>query len=112
DSYGVRTPDKGDCGALYGQYAPTVNASKPPATWQTFDITFRAPKVSANGEILQNGRMTMVHNGIKVLDDVELRSLSGGALNSDRGRPGPVLLQDHSSKVRFRNIWLKPLSGE
>src|SRR5437773_4509980 len=49
DSYGLKS-DTGDCGAIYGQKAPDVNACKPPEKWQSYDITFHAAKFDATGK--------------------------------------------------------------
>lgn len=110
DSFGLTKLGKGDCGALYGQYAPQVNGCKPPETWQTFDITFRAPKVDSAGKVTEKGRITVVQNGKTVLDNVEIQGVCGGNLDDKVGEPGPLLLQDHGNKIRFRNIWVKPLA--
>jgi serine/threonine protein kinase len=107
DSYGSNPPTKQDCGALYGQAAPLVNACKSPGTWQSMDITFRAPKVSAQGNILVKPRLTVVLNDQTVLDIVEIEKASPTALNPAMDKPGPLMLQDHGSPVRFRNIWVK-----
>lgn len=51
DSYGLK-PQTNDCGAIYKQVAPSVNACKPPLQWQTYDVTFRKAEV-ADGEVVK-----------------------------------------------------------
>jgi hypothetical protein len=109
DSYNNETYADGSCGALYKLIAPSKNASKPPEQWQTYDITFRAPRVDAQGKVTEKGRLTVVHNGVPVIDQGTFDRPTGGELDRNLGTPGPVLLQDHGNRVRFRNIWLKPL---
>ena len=41
DSYQNRTYADGSASAMYGQYPPLVNASRPPGEWQAYDIVFR-----------------------------------------------------------------------
>jgi hypothetical protein len=91
------------CGALYSQVAPSKNMAKPAMEWQTFDITFKAPR-GEKGKITQKARLTLVWNGEKVLDNMEVPG--GTALD-----PGPILLQGDHGKVTFRNIRIKPTSG-
>jgi serine/threonine protein kinase len=107
DSYGSNPPTKQDCGALYGQAAPLVNACKQPGAWQTMDISFRAPKLDARGKIIAKPRIHVVLNDQTVLNDVELETASQAALNSAMDKPGPLMLQDHGDPVRFRNVWVK-----
>jgi hypothetical protein len=113
DSYGINIPGKGDCGAIYNQYAPLVNACKPATEWQSYDVIFRAARVSETGEVVENARMTVLQNGILIHNNVILQGPTGGALDHDVGEPGPLLLQDHGNPVRYRNIWLVhlPLKG-
>jgi 3-keto-disaccharide hydrolase len=102
-------PD-GQCAAMYGQYPPTVNASRAPGEWQTYDITWHAPKFEG-GKLVEPARVTVIHNGIKVQDNVELigatvhRQL---AKYSPHGPKEPLELQYHGHPVRYRNIWYVP----
>jgi len=86
-------------GGIYGKHPPLKNASKPAGQWQTLDITFTA----ARGKQLP--RITVVHNGEKVIDDVELADYTpANAKELLADGAGPLVLQDHGSRVRFRNI--------
>ncbi len=106
DSYNNETYEKGECGAIYGQKSPDVNAAQPPETWQTYDITFRAARFDASGNKTENARVTVLWNGVKIHDDVEMpKPTAGGA---ETGQPGPLRLQDHGNLIRYRNIWLVP----
>ena len=108
DTYGVKIPGKGSCGAIYDQFAPLVNASKPPLEWQSFDIVYRAPRVDASGKAIQ-GRMTVFQNDVLIHNNVEVLGPTGSALDDKVTEPGPLLLQFHGSAVEYRNVWLVPL---
>lgn len=110
DSYMNDTYANGSCGALYGILAPSKNANKPPEQWQTYDITFQAPRVDDTGKVTTKGRLTVTLNGETVIKDGEFDKVTGGAIDNKIGTPGPLKLQDHGNKVRFRNVWIKPLS--
>jgi len=107
DSFGVEPPAFNGCGSLYRQRAPDRNMSKKPGEWQTYDITFRAARFDASGKKTENARITVVWNGVKVHDDVELKDKTGAG-RPEGPEPGPILLQDHGAPVRFRNIWIVP----
>jgi hypothetical protein len=109
DSYGDTTPAKDEAGAIYGQKPADVNAAKPPGTWQTYDITFRAARFDANGVKTENARVTVVWNGTKVQDDVEITGATPYSASPEGPAAGPVLLQDHGNAVRYRNISIQPL---
>jgi hypothetical protein len=105
DSYGWAVPGKGDCGAIYDLHAPIQPACKPALEWQTYDIVFRAARCDEAGNVVEKARATVVHNGLVVHNNVELRP-TGGALDTNESAPGPLLLQDHGDAVSYRNVWL------
>ena len=109
DSYGIEVPGMGDCGAIYNQFAPLVNACKPPLEWQSYDVIFRAPRLNDDGEIVENTRVTVLQNGLVILNNVILSGTTGANIGGGVGEPGPLLLQDHGNLVKFRNIWAVPL---
>lgn len=104
DSYGMDGRDN-ECGGLYKVSAPAVNMCFPPLQWQTYDITFHAPKFDAEGRKLARARITVVHNGVTIQDKVELPGVTGGAIDKNEAERGPLKLQDHGNPVQFRNIW-------
>ena len=107
DSYHNDTYANGACGALYGIIAPSKNASKPPEEWQTYDITFHAPRVDDQGKVTAKGHVTVVQNGETIIDHGAFDHTTGGALDEKIGEPGPIRLQDHGCKVRYRNLWFQ-----
>jgi hypothetical protein len=104
DSFGL-VPTSGDCAALYGRARARVNASLPPETWQTYDVEFRTPRLNAEGSVKENARITVLHNGIKVHDNVEI-PYSGDRWKGKSQATGPIHLQDHGHPIQYRNIWL------
>lgn len=108
DSFGLPT-ESHECAAIYSVAAPKVNACFPPLYWQTYDITFRAARFSADGKVEKPAMMTILHNGVKIHDQQVVprgteRSKPGG-----EPKVGPVKLQDHGHPVRYRNIWVVEL---
>jgi len=112
DSYENKTYADGQAAAVYGQFPPQVNASRPPGQWQVYDIIFHGPRFDASGKLLRPAHITAFHNGVLVQDNVELTGPTG-----HHARPPyvvgpeklPLALQDHNHPVRYRNIWLREL---
>ena len=106
DTYG-QAPADNLCGAIYKVATPKIDASSPPGVWQSFDITFRAARYDGD-EVRQYPRMSVVHNGVLVHDNVEIKVPRTGMYPPYYRIPreGPVTLQDHGAPVRFRNIWI------
>jgi hypothetical protein len=114
DSYENKTYADGQAASVYGQYPPLVNASRPPGQWQTYDIVFHGPRFDKEGKVIRPARLTVLHNGVLVQDNVEL---SGPTANGQRppytahAEKLPLALQDHGNPVRFRNIWMRELKS-
>ena len=104
-------PD-GQAAAMYGQYPPLVNASRPPGAWQTYDITFTAPRFTQGSVLEKPAIVSVLHNGIVVHHATAFwgptRHRSLGAYAPDMAK-GPITLQDHGNPVRYRNTWIRPL---
>ncbi|MEV6635803.1 family 16 glycoside hydrolase [Actinoplanes sp. NPDC051470] len=107
DSYGDTTLDNNEAGAMYTIKAPDVNAATAPETWQTYDVTYRAARYDAAGVKTENARITVIWNGVKVQDNVELPRGTGGNI-AEGPSTGAIRLQDHGNKVRYRNVWIEP----
>ena len=91
DSKGME-PDDGQFGGVYGFLPPNEMVAKDPGEWQSYDITLV-------------GRMvTVVANGTKIISDQLIPGITGGALDSKEGEPGPLLIQGDHGPVEFRNI--------
>ena len=90
-------PPSHHTGGVYGFLAPTPELPRTPDKWQTFDIT------------LIGRHVTVVQNGTTIIDDKEIPGLTGGALDSREGLPGPVYLQgSEKGHVQFRRITITP----
>ncbi len=112
DSYQNETYADGQAAAVYGQYPPLYNASRPPGEWQSYDIFFRRPRFDAQGALARPARVTVLHNGVLVQDNVELTGPTSWLQNAPyKAHPDrlPLSLQDHSNPVRFRNVWARDL---
>ena len=108
DSFGEEGT-MGECGGMYMNADPMVNAAFPPLTWQTFDIEFTAARYGVQGGkrvTLSTARMTVYHNGILVHDDQITQDKKTTAAPTELGpEPERHYLQDHGHTIYFRNIW-------
>lgn len=109
DSYMNETYADGMLGSVYKVAAPLVNASRKPGEWQSYDIVFRVPRFDESGRKVQNAVVTVFLNGVLVQDHLEMPSPTGGREKAPEQKTGPILLQDHSHPVQFRNIWVREL---
>ena len=112
DSFGSQTYPDGTASAIYGQYPPLANASRPPGEWQTYDIIYTAPRFDAEGKLLAPVRLTVIHNGVLVQNNVQLTGPTSWlerAPYQPHPEKQPLSLQDHGNPVRFRNIWVREL---
>lgn len=103
----------GQVGSLYKIHIPLVMASVPTGEWNSYDIIYRAPSFNEQGEKIESGTVTLLHNGVLTLDHVEIKGTTeyiGWPKNPPHGK-GPLMLQDHgdNSRVSFRNIWVREL---
>ena len=91
-------PPSHHTGGVYGFLAPTPEQPRSPDAWQTYDIT------------LIGRRVTVVLNGKTVIDNQEIPGITGGALDSHEGEPGPIYLQgSEKGHVSYRNIVVTPV---
>lgn len=112
DSYQNGTYADGSAASVYGQYPPLVNASLPPGQWQTYDIVWTAPRFDDQGNLVAKARVTVLHNGVLVQNDVELTGPTGWIGRAPyKAHPErlPISFQDHGNPVRYRNVWVREL---
>ena len=96
DSYG-KPLDPHNMGALYSRITPSVAAEKKAGEWQTVEI------------ILCKRHVTVVLNGTNIIDNKPAYGPTGGAMQADVNKPGPIYLQGDHGKVTYRNIVLTPI---
>jgi hypothetical protein len=85
-------PPERRIGSIYGRIAPKELA-RTPGAWETFDVT------------LVGRTVTVVRNGVTIIDRQEIEGITGGALDANEGEPGPFYIQgDHTGGLKFRNI--------
>ncbi len=83
-------------GGIYGFLTPNENVAKAPGEWQTYDIT------------LIGRRVTIVANGKAIITDQIIPGITGGAIDSKEGEPGPIMLQGDHRPAEYRNIVITP----
>ena len=113
DSWDNLTYADGQASAIYGQWPPLVNAVRKPGEWQTYDIAFEAPKFDGE-KLLKPAYVTVFHNGVlthnhqEIIGQVVHRAVGNYAPHQPEE---PLAFQDHNTKVRYRNIWVRRLGG-
>lgn len=114
DSFENPTYADGHAAAIYGQYPPLVNATSGPATWQSFEIMFIAPRFNGR-KLVSPAYVTVIHNGILVQLHRSLMGITrhkkAAGYDEVHEPTGPIMLQAHKNPVRFRNIWIRAIEG-
>lgn len=95
DNYGLE-PSSTLFGGIYGFLTPNEMVAKKPGEWQSYDITLIGRRVSVTA------------NGKAIIVDQIIPGITGGALDSKEGEPGPIFLQGDHGPVEYRNIVITP----
>ena len=102
----------GQAGSIYKQYPPLVNACLPAGTWQSYDIVFTAPRFKSDLSLDSPAFITVFQNGVLIQNHVAIKAPTTYLdFTEYHAHPGklPLLLQEHGSKVSYRNIWIREL---
>lgn len=115
DSYNNSTYSNGQAGAVYKQHVPLVNASRKPGEWQAYDIVFTAPVFKENGDLESPARVTVIHNGVLIQNNVTILGPTDWVMKpvyKKHAAKLPLMLQDHGddgNPISYRNIWIRNL---
>ena len=115
DSYNNPTYSNGQAGAVYKQHVPLVNASRKPGEWQSYDIIFTAPMFKENGDLESPARVTVMHNGVLIQNNVTILGTTDWVMKPKYKKHAaklPLMLQDHGddgNPISYRNIWIRNL---
>ena len=115
DSYNNKTYVNGQAGSLYKQAIPLANPARKPGEWQTYDVTWPAPRFNDDGTLKTPAYATVIFNGVLVQNHFELKgeTLYIGKPYYKKYDTAPIKLQAHGDKsepVSFRNIWVRELN--
>lgn len=111
DSFDNVTYADGQAGSIYGQWPPLVNPARKPGEWQTYDIIFEAPRF-ADGKLTKPACATVLFNGVVVQHHQEIIGRMAHKVvgtYAPHEPEEPLMLQDHNTPVRYRNIWVRRL---
>ncbi|HEK20880.1 MULTISPECIES: 3-keto-disaccharide hydrolase [unclassified Mucilaginibacter] len=114
DSYNNKTYVNGMAGSIYKQFIPLANPTRPPGSWNVYDVIWTAPTFDGD-QLKTPARVTVIFNGVLVENNVELLGPTQYI-----GKPGyrkahgdsPIKLQAHGDKsepLSFRNIWVREI---
>ena len=112
DSFENKTYFDGQAGSIYKQTPPLANAMRKPGEWNYYDIIFNAPKFRSNGDVVKPGYVTLIQNGVLMLNHFELEgptSYTEAPHYQPHPETGPISLQFHGDAVKFRNIWVREI---
>ena len=97
DSFKARKPDLHSMGAYYGRVTPCAKAEKKPGEWQHVNVT------------LYKGHLTIWLNGVNIIRNAPITGITGGALDAEEEKPGPIYVQGDHSNADYRNMVLRPV---
>jgi hypothetical protein len=113
DVYDNPTYADGQAGAIYGQWPPLANPARKPGEWNTYDIVFEAPRFEGE-KLVRPAFATVFYNGVMVHHRKELMGpmvYRQVAKYAPHEPEEPLMLQDHGNPVRYRNMWIRRLTG-
>ncbi|RFZ85405.1 DUF1080 domain-containing protein [Mucilaginibacter terrenus] len=115
DSYNNKTYVNGMAGSIYKQFIPLANPTRPPGSWNVYDVIWTAPTFKADGSLNTPARVTVMFNGVLVENNIELlgptQYIGAPGYRQAHGA-SPIKLQAHGDKsepLSFRNIWVREL---
>jgi hypothetical protein len=111
DSWNNKTYADGQAGAIYGWWPPLVNAAKKPGEWQAYDILFEAPRFNGD-KLVKPAYVTVIHNGVVLHHHQEIGGpMAHRVVRSYQPHEAeePLMLQNHNTRVRYRNMWVRKL---
>ena len=103
----------GQCGAVYAENPPLVNANRPAGEWQVYDIVFHQP-IWEGLKLVHPGSVTVFLNGVLVQDHWEMEGLTTHCCRrplAPHPTTGRLQLQDHGCPLAYRNVWYRPLAS-
>ncbi|WP_273444699.1 DUF1080 domain-containing protein [Neolewinella agarilytica] len=112
ESNGSDTYTNGQAASIYKESPPLVNATSVMGDWNSYDIIFSSPVFNADGMVIRPAYVTVFHNGVLVQNHWEIKGTTAYiGLHKYTAHPetGSIMLQDHSNKVAYRNIWVREL---
>lgn len=83
-------------GGIYGFLTPNEMVAEGPGVWQSYEVT------------LIGRRVTIVANGKTIICDQIIPGITGGALDSREGEPGPMMLQGDHGPIEFKTLIITP----
>ena len=107
DSFGL-DPKENEAGGVYHVAPPSLNMAAPPLEWQSYFIDFTAPRYDDSGKKIQNARVSVWHNGVKIQDNTEIPYKTSNMKPDFMQGAQPTSIQEHSNRIQFRNIWVLP----
>lgn len=113
DAYNNPTYADGQAGAIYGQWPPLANPARKPGEWNVYDIVFEAPQFEGQ-KLVKPAFLTVIYNGVVVHNRQESMGpmvYRQVARYTPHAAEEPLMLQDHKTPVRYRNIWIRRLGG-